>query len=113
MSLTHHSYALSLPPDMDWGAIVDGNWTGLMGMLVRNASFRNISLNLYFLLIKSAVVQRVAYLQEADMIAAPFASSVEREQVVDFTESYFLEYTSILVRYLDLGADKWRLYLKV
>ena len=47
------------------------------------------------------------------MIAAPFASSVEREQVVDFTESYFLEYTSILVRYLDLGADKWRLYLKV
>ena len=47
------------------------------------------------------------------MIAAPFASSVEREQVVDFTESYFLEYTSVLVRYLDLGADKWRLYLKV
>ena len=47
------------------------------------------------------------------MIAAPFASSVEREQVVDFTESYFLECTSVLVRYLDLGADKWRLYLKV
>lgn len=54
-----------------------------------------------------------AHLQEADMVVAPFASSIEREQVIDFTEAYFLEFTAILVRYRDLDADKWKLYLKV
>ena len=47
------------------------------------------------------------------MVVSAFATSIERAAVIDFTEAYFLEFTSILVRYRDLDADKWKLYLKV
>ena len=51
--------------------------------------------------------------QQADMVMAPIATNVDRDQVMDFSEAFFLEYTAVLVRYMDANANKWRLYLQV
>ena len=51
--------------------------------------------------------------QDADMVMAPLASNLDREHVMDFTEAFYLDYTAVLVRYTDLNAGKWRLYLQV
>ena len=46
------------------------------------------------------------------MIAAPLSVTVERAQVVDFTDHFFLEYNAVLVKYDDPAKKKWRLYFE-
>ena len=46
------------------------------------------------------------------MSVAPLAVTVQRESVMDFTEAYFMEYQTVLVRYKNPEAEKWRLYLE-
>ena len=47
--------------------------------------------------------------KEADMAVAPLASTVERSQVMDFTEPFYQEYTTVLVKLPDPEAQKWSL----
>ena len=50
--------------------------------------------------------------KEADMVVAPMAATVERSQVMDFTEPFYQEYTTVLVKLPDPEAQKWSLWVK-
>ncbi|XP_050407044.2 glutamate receptor ionotropic, delta-2 isoform X1 [Patella vulgata] len=75
------SYTLIEPPDMEWGRLLNGNWTGLIGQLAR---------------------------EDVDLVVAPISISTERETVMDFTQPYFYEKTGLGMRRPDPNKTKWR-----
>ncbi|XP_046564373.1 glutamate receptor ionotropic, delta-1-like [Haliotis rubra] len=65
------SYTTVEPEDGEWGAHVNGTWTGLIGMLVE---------------------------KKADLVLAPLAVMKSREEVIDFTVPYFYTNMGIIIQ---------------
>lgn len=79
------TFTLTEPEDGQWGGWVNETIpTGLAGQMYR---------------------------KEADMVVAPMASTIDRETVMDFTEPWFQEYTTVMVRLPNPDASKWKLYM--
>ncbi|XP_053403155.1 glutamate receptor U1-like [Mercenaria mercenaria] len=81
------TYTLTEPDDGNWGTITNEEeltFNGLVGQLQR---------------------------EEVDIVAAPIASQAERSPVMDFSYSYYYEYTTVLVKKPDINATKWRTLL--
>ncbi|XP_041350949.1 probable glutamate receptor [Gigantopelta aegis] len=76
-------YNITEPADGEWG-VLNGSWTGLIGMLAR---------------------------KEVDVVVAPLARLFEREQVVDFTAGYFVDYARFVYMKQSPPEDKWWTYL--
>ncbi len=51
--------------------------------------------------------------KEADLVVAPIAATVDRDEAMDFTEPFYLDYTTVLVQLPDPDASKWNLYVIV
>lgn len=49
--------------------------------------------------------------QEVALTVAPLAIQTNRERVMDFTEFFYLSYTTVLVKMPDPDANKWKLYI--
>ncbi|XP_060068781.1 glutamate receptor ionotropic, kainate 2-like [Ylistrum balloti] len=70
------------PPDGQWGVInSNGTWTGMVGQLAK---------------------------REIDIVAAPLSTQAKREEVMDFTYSFYIDYTTILMKKKDPNITKWR-----
>ncbi|ESO96449.1 hypothetical protein LOTGIDRAFT_115645 [Lottia gigantea] len=74
------SYELIEPPDLDWGIVKDGRWTGLVGQLTRH---------------------------EVDLVVAAVTITDQRETAIDFSFPYFFDYTGVYLKKPDPGIDKW------
>ncbi|XP_076113502.1 glutamate receptor U1-like [Mytilus galloprovincialis] len=75
------TYDLIGPPDGNWGAeIGNGTWNGMVGQLQR---------------------------KEVDMVATAFTVLSQREVVMDFTQPYYYESTSILIKKPDPDDKQW------
>jgi hypothetical protein len=48
------------------------------------------------------------YQQEVDIVAAPITRQAQRSPAMDFSYSYFYEYTTVLIKKPDVNAGKWR-----
>ncbi|XP_076095691.1 glutamate receptor ionotropic, kainate glr-3-like [Mytilus galloprovincialis] len=89
MDLLHHlalalnfTYEITQPLDGKWGAQMEnGSWNGLIGQLER---------------------------RDVDLVAAPVAVQISRENVVDFTIPYYYDAPAILLKKPDPNAKKWR-----
>ncbi|XP_069121394.1 glutamate receptor ionotropic, delta-1-like [Argopecten irradians] len=76
------TYDVTNPEDGQWGVLnSNGTWTGLVGQLER---------------------------WEVDLVAAPLSAQANREKVMDFTYSYYIDYTTILMKKPDPYEKKWR-----
>ncbi|XP_060063877.1 uncharacterized protein LOC132544318 [Ylistrum balloti] len=76
------TYDVTEPADQQWGVLnANGTWTGLVGLLERS---------------------------EVDIVAAPLSTQANREKVMDFTYSYFIDYTTIIMKKPDPYEKKWR-----
>ncbi|XP_046553265.1 glutamate receptor ionotropic, kainate glr-3-like [Haliotis rubra] len=67
----YFSFTIVEPEDGEWGNLVDGKWTGLVGQLVE---------------------------KKADLVVAPIAVTKSREEVIDFTVPYFYVKTGIIIK---------------
>ncbi|CAG2195718.1 GRID1 [Mytilus edulis] len=77
-----HGYEITQPLDGKWGAQMEnGSWNGLIGQLER---------------------------RDVDLVAAPVAVQISRENVVDFTIPYYYDAPAILLKKPDPNAKKWR-----
>ncbi|CAC5406402.1 GRID1 [Mytilus coruscus] len=75
------TYDLIGPPDGNWGAELDnGTWNGMVGQLQR---------------------------KEIDMVATALTVLSQREMVMDFTQPYYYESTSILIKKPDPDEKQW------
>ncbi|ESO96399.1 hypothetical protein LOTGIDRAFT_159803 [Lottia gigantea] len=80
------SYTIRLSPDGQWGLNDRGNWTGLIGCLVR---------------------------KEADLMVAAIGISKEREDVMDFTFPYLFNHGVAMFKLRNNPEDeKWQTLLK-
>ncbi|XP_033760424.1 glutamate receptor-like [Pecten maximus] len=76
------TFVVDVPPDGQWGVInSNGTWTGMVGQLAR---------------------------REIDIVAAPLSTQAKREEVMDFTYSFYIDYTTILMKKKDPNLTKWR-----
>ncbi|XP_067682762.1 glutamate receptor ionotropic, delta-1-like [Haliotis asinina] len=65
------SFTIVEPEDGEWGNLVEGRWTGLVGQLVE---------------------------KRADLVVAPIVVTKPREEVMDFTIPYFYVKTGIIIK---------------
>ncbi|GBM25677.1 hypothetical protein AVEN_207451-1 [Araneus ventricosus] len=65
-----YRYKLVIPTDREWGSMKDGNWTGMIGEVVRN---------------------------RADLAWGFLSVSEDRQKAVDFSSSYFVEINTFAV----------------
>ncbi|XP_033760423.1 probable glutamate receptor [Pecten maximus] len=76
------TFEVGFPPDRQWGVInSNGTWTGMVGQLAK---------------------------REIDIVAAPLTTQAQREEVMDFTYSFYMDYTTILMKKTDPNLTKWR-----
>ncbi|KAL4220540.1 hypothetical protein ACF0H5_020938 [Mactra antiquata] len=79
------TYKLSEPEDQKWGSyeVVDNKtiFNGLVGQLQRG---------------------------EVDIVIAPLSRQSEREKVMDFSYTFYYEYTTIMMKKPNINATKWR-----
>ncbi|XP_067681067.1 glutamate receptor ionotropic, kainate 1-like [Haliotis asinina] len=74
------SYVFVEPVDQEWGRVVDGKWTGLVGDVATG---------------------------KIDMIIAPLTISDVRETVMDFTQPYFYVHSMIILAKQDPNENQW------
>ena len=46
-----------------------------------------------------------------DVVVAPLSIQPVREVVMDYTEAYYNEYTTVLAKFPEDAATKWKLYI--
>ncbi|XP_021356287.1 glutamate receptor ionotropic, kainate 3-like [Mizuhopecten yessoensis] len=81
-SSLNFTYEVVEPSDRQWGILnANGTWTGLVGQLEK---------------------------WEVDLVAAPLSAQAKREEVMDFTYSYYIDYTTIIMKKPDPYEKKWR-----
>ncbi|XP_046572367.1 glutamate receptor ionotropic, delta-1-like isoform X2 [Haliotis rubra] len=74
------TYEVSEPADGEYGRILNGSWTGVVGMLER---------------------------QDIDMAVAPLTVTQEREKVMDFVYPYYYDTGAALYKLPDKMSKKW------
>ncbi|XP_046572350.1 glutamate receptor ionotropic, kainate 4-like [Haliotis rubra] len=79
------TYKFREPADDEWGRVVDGNWTGMIQMLIRN---------------------------EVDIAMAPLNPTSERQAVVDFTYPMSNDFITVLFTKNDSRTEKWMTFLQ-
>ncbi|KAL5016289.1 hypothetical protein ScPMuIL_005878 [Solemya velum] len=76
------TYHYEEPSDGEWGRIVNGSWTGLVGQLEH---------------------------RRADLIGAPLTMYYAREDVMDYVPvPFYIDYTTVMLKRLDPEISKWR-----
>ncbi|OWF41423.1 Glutamate receptor ionotropic, kainate 2 [Mizuhopecten yessoensis] len=81
-SSLNFTFEIDRPPDGQWGVInANGTWTGMVGQLAE---------------------------AEIDIVVAPLSTQAKREKVMDFTYSFYIDYTTILMKKKDPTTTKWR-----
>ncbi|XP_048259258.1 glutamate receptor ionotropic, kainate 3-like [Haliotis rufescens] len=78
-------YNIREPTDGEWGRVLNGNWTGMIQMLMRN---------------------------EIDIAMAPLNPTSERQAVVDFSYPMSTDVITVLLTKNDSQSEKWRTYLQ-